>query len=79
LSGEQDGFFNPTHILTGVMMNQIAIQKSKTKTPVRMLTMTALLAAISYVLAYIEIPVPLSPSFARMDLSAAANYGAKHA
>ncbi len=31
--------------------------------------MTALLAAISYVLAFLEFPVPLSPSFARMDLS----------
>ena len=29
--------------------------------------MTALLAAISYVLAFLEFPVPLSPSFARMD------------
>ena len=31
--------------------------------------MTALLAAISYVLAFLEFLVPLSPSFARMDLS----------
>lgn len=31
--------------------------------------MTALLAAISYVLAFLEFPVPLSPSFARMNLS----------
>ena len=31
--------------------------------------MTALLAAISYVLAFLEFPVSLSPSFARMDLS----------
>ena len=31
--------------------------------------MTALLAAISYVLAFLEFPVPLSPSFERMDLS----------
>lgn len=36
---------------------------------VRMITMTALLAAISFILAYFEFPVPLSPSFARMDLS----------
>ena len=35
----------------------------------RTITMTALLAAISYVLAFFEFPVPLSPSFARMDLS----------
>ena len=31
--------------------------------------MTALLAAISYILAFLEFPVPLSPLFARMDLS----------
>lgn len=33
------------------------------------ITMTVLLAAISYILAFLEFPVPLSPSFARMDLS----------
>lgn len=33
------------------------------------ITITALLASISYILAFIEFPVPLSPSFARMDLS----------
>lgn len=33
------------------------------------ITITALLASISYILAFIELPVPLSPSFARMDLS----------
>lgn len=31
--------------------------------------MTAMLAAIAYILAFVEFPVPLSPSFARMDLS----------
>ena len=36
---------------------------------VRMLTMTAVLSAISFILAFFEFPVPLSPSFARMDLS----------
>lgn len=35
----------------------------------RTITMTALLAGIAYVLAFLEVPVPLSPSFARMDLS----------
>lgn len=34
-----------------------------------MLTMTAVLSAIAFVLAFFEFPVPLSPSFARMDLS----------
>lgn len=50
-------------------MNQIAINKSKARVDVRMLTMSALLAAVSYVLAFIEFHVPLSPSFTRMDLS----------
>ena len=31
--------------------------------------MTGMLAAISYILAFLEFPVPLSPAFARMDLS----------
>ena len=31
--------------------------------------MTALLAAVSYVLAFAEFPVPFSPTFARMDFS----------
>ena len=35
----------------------------------RIITITALLASVSYILAFIEFPVPLSPSFARMDLS----------
>ena len=52
-------------------MNTIAVTKSrKTAVPsVRALAVTAMLAAISYVLAFLEFPVPLSPSFARMDLS----------
>jgi riboflavin transporter FmnP len=50
-------------------MNQAATTKTRTKNNVRMLTMTALLSAISYILAFIEFPVPLSPPFARMDLS----------
>lgn len=35
----------------------------------RALTMTALLAALAYILAFLEFPIPLSPSFARMDFS----------
>ncbi|MEE0511849.1 MAG: ECF transporter S component [Peptococcaceae bacterium] len=35
----------------------------------RTLAMTAMLSAVSFVLAFIECPVPLSPSFAKMDLS----------
>ncbi|MBQ6425425.1 MAG: ECF transporter S component [Clostridia bacterium] len=33
------------------------------------MTATAVLSAVSFVLAFFEFPVPLSPSFARMDLS----------
>ena len=36
---------------------------------IRTITMTALLSAIAYVLAFAEFPVPLSSSFAKMDLS----------
>ena len=39
------------------------------KISVRTITMTALLSAIAYILAFVEFPVPLSPSFARMDFS----------
>lgn len=35
----------------------------------RMIAMTAMLSAISFILAFVEIPVPLSPSFAKFDLS----------
>ena len=35
----------------------------------RHMTMIAMLSGISYVLAFLEFPVPLSPAFARMDLS----------
>ena len=35
----------------------------------RILTVTAVLSAIAFVLAFLEFPVPLSPPFARMDLS----------
>lgn len=40
-----------------------------TKISVRTITMTGLLSAISFILAFLEFPVPLSPAFARMDLS----------
>ncbi len=36
---------------------------------IRTMTSVAVLSAVSFVLAFIEFPVPLSPSFARMDLS----------
>lgn len=49
--------------------NAATIKIRKNLVSIRIITMTALLAAISYVLAFLEFPVPLSPSFARMDLS----------
>lgn len=35
----------------------------------RKITATALLAAVAYLLAFLEFPVPLTPAFARMDIS----------
>ena len=52
-------------------MNTVSITKSR-KTAVlsvRTISMTAMLSAVAYLLAFVEFPVPLSPSFARMDLS----------
>lgn len=45
------------------------ITMTRTKFSARTITVTALLSAIAYILAFAEFPVPLSPSFARMDLS----------
>ena len=51
-------------------MNDIVVTKRKdTVSSARIMTMTAVLAAVSCILAFFEFPVPLSPSFARMDLS----------
>ena len=50
-------------------MKTVAIQKKSSIQNVRMLTMTAVLSAIAFVLTFFEFPVPLSPTFARMDLS----------
>ena len=41
----------------------------KTKLPIRTMTSIAVLSAVAFVLSFLEFPVPLSPSFARMDLS----------
>ena len=52
-------------------MNTVSIAKSR-KTAVlsvRTISMTAMLSAVAYLLAFVEFPVPLSPSFAKMDLS----------
>ena len=50
-------------------MNNTNIISKPSLSNVRTMTMIAVLSAISFVLAFIEFPVPLSPSFARMDLS----------
>lgn len=50
-------------------MNNHVEQTTKTHFNTRILVSIAMLAAISYVLAFIEIQVPLSPTFAKMDLS----------
>jgi riboflavin transporter FmnP len=44
-------------------------RRTQGRISVRMITMVALLSAISYILAYLEFPVPFTPSFARMDFS----------
>lgn len=51
------------------MKNNTTAVSPKSVANVRMLTVTAVLSAIAFLLAFIEFPVPLSPSFARMDLS----------
>lgn len=47
----------------------LSAKQHKSSPSVRTMTVTAMLAAVSYLLAFAEFPVPLSPSFARMDLS----------
>ena len=51
------------------MEKTITTQKKTSVQSVRTLTMIAVLSAISFILAFFEFPVPLSPSFARLDLS----------
>ncbi len=55
-------------------MNKTIILKRRTDIKMvrynaRAVTITAMLAAVSYILGFVEFPVPLSPAFARMDLS----------
>ena len=52
-------------------MNTVSIAKraNAPASAARTISMTAMLAAVAYLLAFVEFPVPLSPSFARMDLS----------
>lgn len=57
--------------MNGIMFTQSKSISKKTTNifNARTLAMTAMLSAVSYVLAFIEFPVPLSPSFAKMDFS----------
>lgn len=50
-------------------MKLVSKKQNNTRLNVRMLAMIAMLSAVSFILAFVEFPVPLSPSFARMDLS----------
>ena len=50
-------------------MNHTTAARPHTHLNTRALTMTALLSALAYILAFLEFLVPLSPSFARMDFS----------
>lgn len=51
-------------------MKTIAVNSKTTSIQnTRMITMTAVLSTIAFVLAFFEFPVSLSPSFVRMDLS----------
>jgi riboflavin transporter FmnP len=65
------GLSKSNFISYGVAMNNQTQQATTTKNHfnTRTLVSVAMLAAISYVLAFIEIQVPLSPTFAKMDLS----------
>lgn len=49
-------------------MNKI-LRRSTRNAKIRRMTMIAMLSAVSFILSFFEFPVPLSPSFARMDLS----------
>lgn len=49
--------------------NKNISDKTTSSLRIRALTMTAMLSAVAYIFAFLEFPVPLTPSFARMDLS----------
>ena len=51
------------------MKQTMSIGRSTSADAVRTLTVTALLGAMAYLLAFFEMPVPLSPAFAKMDVS----------
>jgi riboflavin transporter FmnP len=51
------------------MTNTAAKSRTRKTASVRWITVTAVMAAIAYVLMLIEFPVPFMPSFIKMDLS----------
>ena len=51
------------------MENLTTNQTTNSKISTRVMVCTAMLAAVSFILAFLEVPMLLSPSFARMDLS----------
>lgn len=51
------------------MENLTTNQTTNSKISTRVMVCTAMLAAVSFLLAFLEVPMLLSPSFARMDLS----------
>ena len=54
---------------TFISMPNASIRKAAPVRSARTMTVISLLAAMSFILALVELPVPLSPSFAKMDLS----------
>lgn len=51
------------------IQSDLTLKKTTNIFNTRTLAMTAMLSALSFILAFVEFPVPLSPSFAKMDLS----------
>ena len=51
------------------MENTTTKQTTNSKISTRVMVCTAMLAAVSFLLSFLEVPMLLSPSFARMDLS----------
>jgi len=48
---------------------EITVNRTQRKNEIRKLTVTAMLASAAFILAFFAMAVPLSPSFAKMDLS----------
>jgi riboflavin transporter len=63
------GFLISTISSEGDSMNTVAVKKKNTLLQTRSIAGMAMLAAVSYLLAFLEFNVPLSPPFAMMDIS----------